>query len=184
MKSALIIVDMQRFFGKMMENPLPHIKRLHALFDINDWPVFFTQHGHTPDELIPPIKSQLIRKLGAEHVLMAGTRDWELIPDVWKMTKDATVVEKNTYDAFQNTDLHDLLQKAGVERLVVCGVLTDVCCHTTARSGFTKDYESWLISDACGTENEERHKRALKSAEDVLIDVMTTEGAIARLKAE
>lgn len=185
-KTALLVVDLQRFFGRMMDAPLPYIKTLHSFFTSHGWPIIFTQHGHTQEDITPPITNQLIRKVGIEDALMTDTRDWELIPDIWKLMGDAPVVRKNTYDAFERTDLHSILQAQGVRRVLVCGVMTEVCCETTVRSAFVKDYEAWLVSDACGTDNPVAHERALESAARLLVDgdVLTTEQAIARLISE
>lgn len=186
MKTALIIIDMQNFFGAMMDAPLPNIKRLHARFAQHSWPIILTQHGHTPAELEPPIKNQLVRKMQSEGgVLMINIPDWELIPEIWKLAGSAPVVAKNTYDAFERTTLPSLLEEQGVDRVVICGVMTEVCCETTARSAFVKDYESWIISDACGTDSQHEHERALESARRLLFDgVMTTGAAVERLEAE
>lgn len=180
--AALIVVDMQRYFGSMMDAPLPYIRQLYELFERNSWPILFTQHGHEPEEFIPPIKNQLIRKVGPENSLKVGTRDWELIPEIWKMAKDYPVVAKNTYDAFERTRLGALLHEAQVTRVVVCGVMTEICCETTTRSAFVKDYEAWMISDACGTDDPKGHERALESARRLTDHVMTTEQALSKLK--
>src|ERR1700761_7601076 len=146
MKTALIVIDMQKFFSEMVERPLPQIRMLNAFFRDAAWPVIFTQHGHTEEELIPPIKNQLIRKVGPDNVLMVGSKEWELVAEVWKIACDSPVVAKNTYDAFNRTKLDAILKEQGVERLLISGVMTDVCCDTTARSAFCRDYETWFIS--------------------------------------
>ena len=184
MKTALIVVDMQNFFDDMVGPPLPNITMLNTFFNHSRRDVIFTQHGHTKQELIPPIKSQLVRKVGVDNALVIRTRDWELIPDVWKMAKDAPVVAKNTYDAFMDTDLDAILSARGIDRVLVCGVMTDVCCDTTARSGFCRGYETWVVSDACWTDSQEQHERALKGMEFLIGRVYTAAQAIAMLVEE
>ena len=184
MKTALLVIDMQKFFGKMVERPLENIRTLNSFFDKSFRPVIFTQHGHTEDELIPPIKNQLVRKVGPDNVLMVGSKGWELIPDIWKMSKDAPIVAKNTYDAFMDTDLDALLKGQGVQRVLVSGVMTDLCCDTTARSAFCRGYETWFISDACWTDNAEQHERALKAVDFLIGRVYTAEEAIEMLNGE
>jgi nicotinamidase-related amidase len=183
MKTALLVIDMQKFFGDMVNEPLKQIKQLSDFFDESSRPAVFTQHGHTEDELVPPIKNQLVRKVGPDNVLMVGSADWELVPEIWKMAKDAPVVAKNTYDAFMETNLDAVLQERGVKRVLICGVMTDVCCDTTARSAFCRDYETWLISDACGTDTSVRHDRALKGVDLLMGRVYTTAEAIQLLEA-
>jgi nicotinamidase-related amidase len=184
MKTALLIIDMQKFFGEMVQRPLSHIQTLNSFFNESSRLVVFTQHGHTEDELIPPIKNQLVRKVGPDNVLMVGSKDWELVPDIWKMARDAPVVAKNTYDAFIDTNLDAVLQDARVERVLVCGVMTDVCCDTTARSAFCRGYETWFISDGCWTDTTEQHERALKSIDFLIGRVYTADEAIELLNEE
>ena len=182
MKTALLVIDVQKYFGEMVEPPLPQIKLLNDFFHNTGRPVIFTQHGHTPDELIPPIKNQLIRKVGPENALMVNTESWELVPDIWKMTRDAPVVAKNTYDAFMETSLETELQKRGVERVLITGVMTDVCCDTTARSAFVRGYETWFIRDACWTDTQEQHDHAVSGVDFVLGRVHSTVEAVEMLK--
>lgn len=49
-----------------------------------------------------------------------------------------------------------------IRRVVVCGVMTDRCCDTTARSAFSRGYETWLVSDACGSANKTQHQAGLR----------------------
>lgn len=184
MKTALLVIDMQKFFGEMVDPPLENIKMLDKCFNQSSRPVIFTQHGHTDDELVPPIKNQLVRKVGSDNVLMTGSEGWELIPEIWKISKDAPVVAKNTYDAFMGTDLDSVLQEREIERVIICGVMTDVCCNVTCCSGFCRGYETWLISDACWTDTMEQHERALKGVEFLTGRVYTTAEAIAMLIEE
>ena len=97
MRTALLVIGMQKFFGEMVEPPLKHIQRLAHFCESWAMPVIFTQHGHTPEELIPPIKDQLIRKVGPEYIIMAGSKEWDLIPEIWKLAKDAPIAGKNPY---------------------------------------------------------------------------------------
>ena len=184
MKTALVIIDMQNFFSRIVDKPLANIKTLHEFFEQTSEPIIFTQHGHTEDELVPPIKNQLIRLVGADNVIMVNTPDWELIPDIWKMAKDAPVIAKNTYDAFMATDLEACLRQQNVERLIITGVMTDVCCQTTAVSGFVRGYKTWLISDACWTDYLVQHVRAVKALGPLIGRVYTTAEAVDRLLDE
>lgn len=89
---------------------------------------------------------------------------------------------KNTYDAFINTDLGDVLERASIERVVVCGVMTDCCCDTTARSAFNRGYETWLVRDACGSANSNQHEAGLRGFGFAFGEVLTTEEVVERLK--
>lgn len=184
MKTALLVIDMQKYFSEMIDRPLPQIKLLNDFCNGTDRPVIFTQHGHTPDELIPPIKNQLIRKVGPENAIMVNTEEWELAPEIWKMARDAPISRKNTYDAFMHTELEAMLRERGVERVLITGVMSDVCCDTTARSAFVRGFETWYISDACWTDTQEQHDRALANVDFLIGKVFTTSDAVAALRDE
>ena len=123
-----------------------------------------------------------MRKLGPDGAIATGSRDWELVPEIKKVAKGHRVVAKNTYDAFINTDLEDVLKRGSVERVVVCGVMTDFCCDTTARSAFNRGYETWLVQDACGSANKEQHEAGLRVFGLAFGEVLTTAEVIRRLK--
>lgn len=184
MKTALLIIDMQKYFSEIVDKPMPEIRRLNDYFREKSNPVIFTQHGHVPEELIPPIKNQLVRKVGPENAIVVNTKEWELIPEIWKMAQDAPVTGKNTYDAFMHTELDELLKSRGVERVLITGVMSDVCCDTTARSAFVRGYETWYIEDACWTDTQEQHSRAVANVEFLIGRVYKAIDAIAMLEKE
>ncbi|RYP42688.1 hypothetical protein DL767_000057 [Monosporascus sp. MG133] len=185
MKTALLIIDMQNCFYGMVEEAIPNIKTLHSFFSETARPVIFTQHGHPESDLTPPYRNQLVRKWGPDGSIRRGSADWHLIPEIQKLVgDDSDVVDKNTYDAFVNTNMAQLLEDKGVERLVVCGVMTDCCCESTARSAFNRGWETWLVSDACGSATKEQHERSLKSYDFGFGPTRTTREVVAALRKE
>ena len=104
------------------------------------------------------------------------------MPEIKKIAKDYNVVAKNTYDAFINTDLDRLLEKDTIDRVVVCGVMTDCCCDTTARSAFNRGYETWLVNDACGSANKNQHEAGLRGFGFAFGEVLSTEEVMHRLQ--
>ncbi|KAK5123636.1 hypothetical protein LTR85_002674 [Meristemomyces frigidus] len=161
-----------------------HIKQLHSYFEASARPIIFTQHGHTKEELTPPFTNQLVRRWGPNGSIAKGSIDWELVPELVTLAENAPRVHKNTYDAFLNTDLAALLEERTIERVVVCGVMTDCCCDTTGRSAFNRGYETWLVSDACGSANKTQHEAGLQGFGFAFGDVLTTAEATQKLKAE
>ncbi|KAF2732492.1 Isochorismatase hydrolase [Polyplosphaeria fusca] len=126
-------------------------------------PQIFTQHGHPPSDFSPPITNQLIKKWGLAASIRIDSPDWQLLPDIAALRRDDdAIVLKNTYDGFIGTDLKQRLRDLGVERVVICGVITDVCCATTGRSAFCRGFETWLVRDAMGSTDEKRHEAVLK----------------------
>ena len=181
MATALLVVDVQHIFLSMTTVALPNILKLCDHFSSSNLQIVFTQHGHSEEELTPPCRNQLVRKLGPDGAIATGSRDWELVPEIKKLAKDHRVVAKNTYDAFINTDLDDVLKRGSVERVVVCGVMTDCCCDTTARSAFNRGYETWLVQDACGSANKKQHEAGLRGFEFAFGEVLTTAEVMRRL---
>ena len=62
---------------------------------------------------------------------------------------------------FFGTNLDNILRDAGVTDLVICGVMTNCCCETTARDAFMRDYRVWVVADACAAENADLHESSL-----------------------
>lgn len=121
---------------------------------------------------------------GPDGSIARGSSDWELIPELQQLAKNCAKVQKNTYDAFINTELGALLEEGQVERVVVCGVMTDCCCDTTARSAFNRGYETWLVSDACGSANKTQHEAGLRGFGFAFGQTPPTVQAIQKLKKE
>ncbi|EHY52795.1 hypothetical protein HRR83_007656 [Exophiala dermatitidis] len=205
-KTALVVIDMQNFFESMTTTALPNIIRLITHFTSTRAPIIFTQHGHTGAELTTtPSPNQLVRKWGPGGSIAAGSEDWQIIeplhrflpptysgkaiplghsepePEGSAVNDWPKVVPKNTYDAFINTNLAQVLESAGVERVVVCGVMTDCCVDTTGRSAFNRGYETWLVEDASGSANRKQHEAGLRGFGFAFGEVLRTGEVLDRL---
>lgn len=73
------------------------------------------------------------------------------------------LIRKTTYDAFYKTQLEELLRARGANAVVIAGVLTHLCCETTARAAFVRDFEVYVLVDATATYTEELHLAALQT---------------------
>jgi len=187
MKTALLIVDMQVYFTEMSLSALPQILKLSCFFRSHSLPVLFTQHGHPDSDFEPPITNQIVRKWGPENSIHLNTPEWRLQPQLQKLRDedlDIPVIAKNTYDAFMGTDLEERLRAMRVERVVVTGVMTDCCCDTSARSAFNRGFETWMVSDGCGSAKKRQHEAALKSWAFGYGDVITAAEVEERVKSE
>jgi len=182
MTTALLVIDMQHVFLDMTTTALPNILTLISHFKAHSLPLIFTQHGHFKAELTPPYKSQLVRKWGPNGSIATGTKDWELLPEIKQEAEGQVVVAKNTYDAFINTDLTQILHEKNVERIVVCGVMTDCCCDTTGRSAFNRGWETWMVRDACGSANEKQHEAGLSGFGFACGGLVSTEDFLGKVK--
>ena len=96
-------------------------------------------------------------------LIFDGTVDSELIPEIGELTEADEVVEKNTYSAFENTRLQEMLVEKGVEEVIITGVMTNLCCETTAREAFVKGFRVFFSTDATATSDLELHEATLKN---------------------
>lgn len=182
MATALLVIDMQNTFLSLTTACLPKTITLIDYFRSKSLPVIFTQHGHTEEELAGKTRNQLIKKWGAAGSIARGLKDWELIPEIKKRVHDDfPIFPKNTYDSFLNNNLEQTLLEKKIDRVVICGVMTDCCCETTARSAFNRGFDTWFVDDACGTTSKKQHQAALTSYGFGFGDVIETSEALERL---
>ena len=183
-KSALLVVDMQRFFLED-DSPtftcgaaaiLPTVKRLIAAFRKAGRPVIFTRHVHHPDDLDSGIMGWWW-----EGKCLEGSRESEIHPELAPMPGEK-VVFKHRYSAFYNTDLETVLRCLKVEDLVVSGVMTNLCCESTARDAYYRDFRVFIPADGTGTINEEMHLASLLNLAYGFAFVTTGEGIVRPLE--
>jgi len=183
--SALLVVDMQRFFLDP-ESPtftpggeaiLPVVAKLVAGFREADRPVIFTRHVHHPDDLDAGIMDWWW-----EGKCLEGTLESEVHPDLAPLPGEKQVM-KHRYSAFYNTDLETILRCLGVEDLVVCGIMTNLCCESTARDAYYRDHRVFFLADATGAVCEEMHVATLLNLAFGFAFVTMSERILATLDA-
>jgi nicotinamidase-related amidase len=96
-------------------------------------------------------------------LVLDGTVEAELMPEIRRLAGQNEVVEKNTYSAFENTGLQERLVEMGVKEVIVTGVMTNLCCETTAREAFVKGFRVFFSTDATATSDLELHEATLKN---------------------
>ena len=156
-QAALLVIDMQNFFHRIAQPILGSIPRVIQSFREGNIPIIFTQHGHT----------DLASDGGAlgewwGQVIVKGTEDWKFLPEIKIEPKD-TVLHKKRYSAFFETDLDKTLQSRRVKDLIISGVMTNLCCETTARDAFMRDYRVFFLIDGTATGRGELHLATLKN---------------------
>ncbi|GGV29108.1 isochorismatase [Actinomadura cremea] len=97
-----------------------------------------------------------------DEALRTGTWGAELLDGLDVRPEDRRI-DKSRFSAFHRTDLEDLLNEAGIRRLVIAGVRTDVCVETTVRDAFMRDLEVALAADASASYIPDLHHASLRA---------------------
>lgn len=175
-RTALLVVDMQNAFctdqGSMAQIGLdigmlkaavePCRRVIQAARSIGV-PIIFTRYIYRPDYSDGGILVKyLLPALGESNHLAAGTWDVEIVDDL-KPHKDDYVVDKNRPSSFYATGLEPILNGLDVDSVVVCGVTTNCCVETTVRDASQRDYKTFVVSDATGELEKERHDFAINT---------------------
>ncbi len=163
-KCALIIIDMLRYFacpeGRVFlpstTAVIPAISKLLDYWRNSGGTVVFTRHCHENADNLG-----MLGKFFSDYI-HCGRQESEIIQDLSPLA-DELVIRKNTYDAFFKTGLDEFLKDRSIEQVLITGVLTHLCCETTARSAFVRGYEVYIPADGLTTSSETLHIGSLLS---------------------
>jgi len=159
-KTALLVIDMQNDFvleGHPMEVPeartaIPYIHKLIGTSRELGIPVIYSQHTLRDDFAVSPLESTY-----NERLLTVGMRKGSFgvqVIDALKPAENEIVIEKYRYDAFHATNLEPVLRSIRglnqIDTVIITGTLTEVCCESTARGAYMRDYKVAFVSDATG----------------------------------
>ncbi len=205
---ALLVIDMQRDFcapggyaeqGGMdieaLRRPIPQIQRLLQAAREQGLTVIHTREGHRPDlSDCTPAKLQRSVDLGAPiggpgpmgRLLVRGEYGHDIIDELAPRTGEP-VVDKAGYGAFYQTDLEIILKNAGVQRLVITGITTEVCVHSTLREAIDRGFDCTTVADACAASDPAIHAAALemtKGEGNILGRVCDTDEVLALWRQE
>ncbi|MDZ7797621.1 MAG: isochorismatase family cysteine hydrolase [Candidatus Marinimicrobia bacterium] len=97
---------------------------------------------------------------GGRGKCIEGSAESEIHPQL-KPLPDEKVVCKHRYSSFYNTDLETVLRCMRIEDLVISGIMTNMCCESTARDAYYRDYRVFFPADATGSINEDMHLASL-----------------------
>jgi len=174
-KAAMLVIDMQHYFHALVAPILDNVLCLIDACRTAQLKIVFTRHGvHDPQNDGGMLTTWW------DDLIVHGSEAWQLNKELKPNSSDL-VIDKKRYSAFQGTDLDDWLRKNGVEDLIISGVMTNLCCETTARDAFGYDYRVFFVADATATINEELHLATLKNLAYGFSYIIETRGLCSHL---
>ncbi|MEM3737623.1 MAG: isochorismatase family cysteine hydrolase [Candidatus Bathyarchaeia archaeon] len=186
-RTAFVVIDMQTdFCGKggyvdvmgydlsLTAAPIKPIKNCLETVRGTDITIIHTREGHKPDlSDCPPnkiLRSKIIGKGvgigdvpkgGMGRLLVRGEKNWDIIPELYP-TPGEFIIDKPGKGSFYATDLDLVLRNRGITHLVLTGITTDVCVHTTMREANDRGYWCLLLEDCTGATDYGNYLAAIK----------------------
>ena len=180
--TALIVIDMQTDFCgiggyvdrmgydlSLTRAPIEPIKAVLAAMRGKGYTILHTREGHRPDltDLAPAKKRRgnSPTTIGDEgpmgRILIRGEAGHDIVDELYPAAGEP-IIDKPGKGAFFATDLPAILQNRGITQLIVTGVTTEVCVHTTVREANDRGYDCLVLEDCVGSYFPEFHEMGLK----------------------
>ena len=210
-KTALVILDMQRYFtephhafaraagelaeggtdwyfSRVEENVIPNIRSLLSIFRRSAWPVFYTEFGyHRHDGADMPSWARRLNDYSRSRfnapMFPAFTETHSRIDDRVKPQPHETVLRKTTSGAIASSSLEQILRVQGITHVIITGVVTAFCVSQTARELADRDFDVAIISDGCASFTQAGHVAALTAFSGAYGWALSTEQIIQILTA-
>lgn len=170
--TALLVIDLQKEFfvegsGECLDEMraiLPRVKRLIAIARALNCKVIHTRESYQPDLSDVDAYRQSLGYVGKPGPLgrfcILGEPGHAFVEESTPLP-DETVIDKASFGAFYNTGLDDLLRQDGIDHLILCGVTTQACVHSTLREAVDRGYWCLSVADCCAALEPGMHDAAL-----------------------
>lgn len=171
-RTALLVIDMQSYFTSPDSHAflpasgaiIPQIARLVSMFRKDGMPVIFTRHVDLEGR-------GGLMGVWWKAPIRAGDPMSRLDPRV--DAEGCRIIRKHRYSAFAGTRLASMLRRENVDTVAISGVMTHLCCETTAREAFMRDIQVAFLMDGTATQDEALHVSSLRTLADGFAEVMT-----------
>ena len=173
-QTGILFIDCQEYFRGLISPILENIKGVIEAAHKGNVPLFFTQHGHKQNE-----DSGLLGEWWTDTII-EGSESARLLPEL-RLGPGDIVIKKDRYSAFYKTHLEQRLREKNVRDLVIGGVMTNLCCETTARDAFVRDFRVFFLVDGTSTANADFHLATLKNLSYGFATLMTCNQAVSFL---